>query len=180
MSPNPHTLSLAAPRSRGRALPPSRPSSLAPSPIPAGPGLKGFSSPRSGVPLRHCPSRRKFPQTPGLLTSPQSRSRPRADPHLLGRSDAPFPGEAALDSQRPLKMAILCRRTPPSPSAPPAAPPPRLSAEPRVAPAPRLHRPRVLIPGPLTRRVTSGKSRHPYAPRLPALQSGSNVMRGPT
>lgn len=51
VSSNPHAPSLAAPLSPGRALPPSRPSSLAPSPIPAGPGLEGFSSPRSGLSL---------------------------------------------------------------------------------------------------------------------------------
>ncbi|KAJ1075017.1 hypothetical protein K5549_006379 [Capra hircus] len=43
-----------------------------------------------------------------------------------GCSEAPFPGEAALDSQRPLKMAILRRRTPlafrPARRSAPAAP----------------------------------------------------------
>lgn len=52
VSRNPHAPSPAALLSRVRALPPARSSSLAPSPMPAGPGLEGFSSPTPGLPWR--------------------------------------------------------------------------------------------------------------------------------
>lgn len=52
VSRNPHAPSPAAHLSRVRTLPPARSSSLAPSPMPAGPGLEGFGSPTPGRPWR--------------------------------------------------------------------------------------------------------------------------------
>ena len=109
MSSNPQAPSLAAPLSPGRALPPLGQVPWHHPPYPQAPALRGSAVKRAGLLL---PTQKKVPSAPRAPDLSLEPRLPYSDSHLLGCSEAPFPGEAALDSQRPLKMAIRRRRTP--------------------------------------------------------------------
>lgn len=109
VSSNPQAPSLAAPLSPGRALPPLGQVPWHHPPYPQARALRGSAVKRAGLLL---PTQKKVPSAPRAPDLSLEPRLPYSDSHLLGCSEAPFPGEAALDSQRPLKMAILRRRTP--------------------------------------------------------------------
>lgn len=136
--PNPHAPSRQPLSVRPGPFPPLGQVPWHHPPSPQAPALRGSALRDQASPG---PSRRKFPQRPGLPTSPQSRGRPARTPTSCAVPLPPSPGKRPWTLRGHLRWPSSAA-APPSPSAPPAAPPPPLSAELGAAPAPRLAGPR--------------------------------------